>query len=71
MSEPIRDVVRDAMRVSRNNALDATIELGEAIAKEGGCIMCFIEQLKKLRREVRNDDRGIDEATHRRMSLNS
>jgi hypothetical protein len=60
ISEPIRDVVLDAMRLSRNNALDASIELGEAIAKEGGCIMCFIEQLRKLRREVRHDDRKTD-----------
>ena len=59
MSDP-DTIIRDAMRISRNNALDVAIELGEMIANDGGCIVCFIEQLKKLRREVRHDDRKSD-----------
>ena len=53
-------IIKEAMRTSRDLAMQGAIELCEMVVESGGCARCCVEQLKLYRTEQHASDAAHD-----------
>lgn len=52
----IDEIIEEGLRNERNHTLDVVIDFLETIRDTGGCANCCVEQITKLRADMKRSD---------------